>query len=232
MKQLINCIIIDDEPLAVQLIHDYALKTPSLNVIYAGSDVHKAIHFIKAQKIDLIFLDIQMPELTGIELMQLFDKNHNFIITSAYSEYALDAFKFHVVDYLLKPISFNRFYQAVEKYEQWQSATLPHPQSTHLFVRADRKHYKIAFDDIVYVEGLRDYIRIHTNTEKIMVLENLKDILEKLPPNQFIRVHRSYIIPTDKIKLVDGNRIQLKNLEFIPIGETYKKAVTDRLEIE
>lgn len=230
MKATIKCVIIDDEPLAVQLIADYARKISSLEVLYAGSDVHHAIEVVSTQEIDLIFLDIQMPELTGMELMQIFNRKNNFIITSAYSQYALEAYQFHVVDFLLKPITFNRFYQSVEKFIQWRDQFAPAAeQADHLFVRADRKHYKIMFDNILYVEGLKDYIRIHTKDEKIMVLENMKDLLEKLPPSRFIRIHRSYIIPTDKIKLIDGNQVQMQNREYLPIGETYKKLVAEWL---
>ncbi|WP_343605303.1 LytTR family DNA-binding domain-containing protein [Fluviicola sp.] len=231
MKSPIKCVIIDDEPLAVRLIEDYAKKITSLNVLYAGSDVHQAIDVVTTQDVDLIFLDIQMPELTGIELMKVFNRSNNFIITSAYPEYALEAFQFHVIDFLLKPVTFNRFYQGVEKFIQWRDsfASMPVEQEDSLFVRADRKHYKIAFDDILYVEGLKDYIRIHTPNEKILVLENMKDILEKLPSSRFIRIHRSYIIPTDKIKLIDGNQIQMQNREYLPIGETYRKLVAEWL---
>lgn len=230
MKLPIKCVIIDDEPLAVQLIEDYAKKMSSLQVLYAGSDVHQAIHVVNTEEVDLIFLDIQMPELTGMELMQIFNRKNNFIVTSAYSQYALEAYQFHVVDFLLKPITFNRFYQSVEKFIQWRDNFAPAAELTdHLFVRADRKHYKIMFDNILYVEGLKDYIRIHTKDEKIMVLENMKDLLEKLPPSRFIRIHRSYIIPTDKIKLIEGNQIQMQNREYLPIGETYKKVVAEWL---
>lgn len=231
MKASIKCVIIDDEPLAVRLVEDYAKKIASLHVLYAGSDVHQAIEVVSTQDVDLIFLDIQMPELTGIELMKVFNRSNNFIITSAYQEYALEAFQFHVIDFLLKPITFNRFYQGVEKFIQWRDsfAVVPAEQEDSLFVRADRKHYKIAFDDILYVEGLKDYIRIHTTHEKILVLENMKDILEKLPSGRFIRIHRSYIIPTDKIKLIEGNQIQMQNREYLPIGETYRKVMSEWL---
>ncbi|RZJ70594.1 LytTR family DNA-binding domain-containing protein [Flavobacterium sp.] len=226
----INCLIIDDEPLAVQLLEAHAGKVPSLNILFAGSDVFKAIEVIKSNEVDLIFVDIQMPEITGLELMKLFDNKHNFVITSAYMEYAVEAFQYHVVDYLVKPISFNRFFQAVEKFARWQETFRASNAVDHLMVKADRKHYKIAFADILYIEGLKDYIRIHTKDEKIMALENMKDILEKLPSDKFMRVHRSFIIPTDKVKMLDGNRIQMQNHEFIPIGETYRKPVSSWFE--
>ncbi|RFS21852.1 DNA-binding response regulator [Chitinophaga silvatica] len=227
MKKKINCIILDDEPFAVKLIADYVSKFPQFNVRYADSDVFKAIEILNKEAIDLIFLDIQMPQLTGIELMQLFNQKHNFIIISAYPEYALDSYQFHVIDFLLKPVTFNRFYQSIEKYNRWQQTFQNSESDNFLFVKADRKHYKIAPDSILYIEGLKDYIRIHTNDEKIMVLENMKDILEKLPPNQFVRIHRSYIIPLNKIKIIEGNQIQMIDGTCLPVGETYRKLVND-----
>lgn len=230
MKKKINCIILDDEPFAVQLIADYASKIPQLQVLYAGSDAFEAIEVLNQQTVDLIFLDIQMPQLTGIELMQMFNQKHHFIITSAYSEYALDAYQFHVIDFLLKPITFQRFYQSVEKYNRWQETFQQSDKDDFLFVKSDRKHYKIATDSILYIEGLKDYIRIHTASEKIIVLENMKNILEKLPANQFVRIHRSYIIPLNKIKVIEGYRVQLTNGEYLAIGETYRKLVGEWIE--
>lgn len=230
MKRKINCLILDDEPLAVKLIADYASKIPQLNVLYAGCDAFEAIEVLNNEAIDLVFIDIQMPQLTGIELIRLFNQKHNFIITSAYSEYALDAYQFHVIDFLLKPVTFNRFYQSIEKYNRWQETFQNRETDNYLFVKADRKHYKIATDSILYIEGLKDYIRIHTETEKIIVLENMKDILEKLPQNQFVRIHRSYIIPFAKIKLIDGYQIQLNNGVYLSIGETYRKLVGEWID--
>lgn len=227
MKKKINCIILDDEPLAVKLIADYASKMPQLNVLYADSDVFQAIEVLNNESVDLIFLDIQMPQLTGIELMQLFNQKHNFIIISAYPEYALDTYQFHVIDFLLKPVTYNRFYQSVEKYLRWQETFQDDEDNAFLFVKADRKHYKIATESILYIEGLKDYIRIHTDTEKIMVLENMKDILEKLPHNKFARIHRSYIVPMSRIRVIEGNQIQLTDGKYLSIGETYRKLVNE-----
>ncbi|MCW3465142.1 LytR/AlgR family response regulator transcription factor [Chitinophaga nivalis] len=227
MKRKLNCIILDDEPFAVKLIADYVTKFPQFNTLYAGSDAFKVIEILNKEVVDLIFLDIQMPQLTGIELMQLFNQKHNFIIISAYPQYALDTYQFHVIDFLLKPVTFNRFYQSIEKYNRWQQTFQHTDTDDFLFVKADRKHYKIAPDSILYIEGLKDYIRIHTSDEKIMVLENMKDMLEKLPTNQFVRIHRSYIIPLNKIKVIEGNQIQLTDGTYLPIGETYRKMVSE-----
>lgn len=229
MKNKINCIILDDEPFAVKLIADYASKIAKLNVLYADCDVFKAIEILNNESVDLVFIDIQMPQLTGIELMQMFNQKHNFIITSAYQEYALDAFQFHVIDFLLKPITFNRFYQSVEKFSRWQETFQKGDSENFLFVKADRKYHKINTDSILYIEGLKDYIRIHTDTDKIMALENMKDILENLPKNQFVRIHRSYIIPKNKMKVIDGNQIQMQNGICLPVGETYRKLINEWL---
>lgn len=229
MKNKINCIILDDEPFAVKLIADYASKIAKLNVLYADSDVFKVIDILNTESVDLIFIDIQMPQLTGIEVMQMFNQKHNFIITSAYQEYALDAFQFNVIDFLLKPITFNRFYQSVEKFSRWQETFQKEDSENFIFVKADRKHHKINTDSILYIEGLKDYIRIHTSTDKIMALENMKDILLNLPKNQFVRIHRSYIIPKNKIKVIDGNQIQMQNGTCLPVGETYRKLISEWL---
>lgn len=228
--QPINCIIIDDEPLAIKLMNDYASKVPELTILYAGIDVYEAISVLKTKQIDLVFIDIQMPDLTGIELMEMFNANHNFIITSAYQEYALKSFEFNVVDFLLKPITFNRFYKSIEKYKQWNTIIKNETIEDFFYVKSERKHFKIFFNDILYIEGMKDYIRIHTNDDKIIVLDNMKDVISKLPDNDFMRIHRSYIIPTAKIKIIEGNRIQLQNLEYIPIGETYRKLVAEWLD--
>lgn len=222
-----TCIVIDDEPLAVDLLEAYIGKLPELQLVYASTDVLAAVEVLKSQKIDLIFIDIQMPVLTGIELMQIFNQDHFFIITSAYSSYALDAFQFNVVDYLMKPITFHRFYQSVEKFLQWKPRE---EQPDFLFVNADKKLHKIFYDQIIYIESLKDYVKIYTSQETVMVLENMKTITDKLPTQSFMRVHRSYTISTSKIKLIEGNMIQLQNGIQVPIGETYKKAFMEWLE--
>jgi two-component system LytT family response regulator len=219
--------IIDDEPFALKLIADYASKIPSLHIAYVGSDVYKAIEVLNTESVELIFLDIQMPQLTGIELMQLLNQKYNYIIISAYPEFALEAYQYQVIDYLLKPITFQRFYQSIEKYNRWQETFQIAHTEDFLFVKADRRHYKIPFDSILYMEGLKDYIRIHTKDENLLVLENMKDMLLKLPQSRFVRIHRSYIIPLDKIKLISGNRIQMTNGDFLPIGETYQHLVSE-----
>ncbi len=227
MSSAIKCLILDDEPLAVKLITDYARQLPELEIVHSSTHVYEAIKVLKSQPVDLVFIDIQMPELNGMEFMKQFNQHHHFIITSAYQEYALDAFEFQVVDFLLKPIVFNRFKQSVDKLIQWRQHFTHAAESGYLMVRADRQYHPIAFDNILYIEALKDYIRIHTNEKALLVWENMKDILGRLPSQQFLRIHRSYIISTQQIKLVESNRVQLTNSNWLPVGETYRKIVSD-----
>ena len=227
MANQVSCIILDDEPFAVQLLEEYARKVPFLEIIYAGSDVFKVIELLNSKLVDIVFIDIQMPELTGMELMNMVRNRHNFIITSAYQEYALDAFRFNVIDFLLKPVSFSRFYQSVEKYLRWKETFTEKNKSDHFFVKADRKLHKVSPSSILYIEGLKDYIRIHTNDDKIVVHENMKDIIKKLPVGEFLRIHRSYIIPVKRIRTLEGNLINIGDSLQLPVGETYRKKVTE-----
>lgn len=230
MDTPINTIILDDEPFAVRLLKDYAEKVPSLHIIYAGSDTYKVLELLKQYTSSLVFIDLQMPQLSGMEIMEMsHHSDHNFIITSAYQEYALDAFKYKVIDFLVKPISFQRFYDSVEKYLAWQRSFKTdnnHPaESKELYIKSERKVYRIVPEEILYIEGLKDYIRIHTSSDKIIAHENMKDIIEMLPTNKFLRIHRSYIIPKGKIKMLEGNSISLDGNIRLPIGETYRKIV-------
>lgn len=221
----IKCIILDDEPLAVELLKKHASENENLIFSLATTEVFEAIDFLKNNKVDLIFTDIQMPELTGIQLMKILDHSQKFIVTTAYQDYALESFNFHVVDYLLKPITKDRFDSSVKKYVDFFQMTSTKNQSTYLFVKADGKQVKINFSDLIYIEGLKDYIRIHTKTEKILVLETMKSFEEKLP-NHFKRIHRSYIINLDFLTSIDGNSVYL-NQKILPIGETYRKEMKD-----
>lgn len=210
----------DDEPLAVELLKSYAGKQLQLEVILATTDVFEAIECLQKQTVDLVFVDIQMPELSGMQLMQMFNKDNYFIVTTAYADYALESYDYRVIDYLLKPISFDKFHKAVQKFIDF--ATLE--TNNHLFVKVDGRQVKINPEDIVFIEGLSDYIRIHLANERLIVLDNLKDFIHKLPAKEFMRIHKSYIMHLEKIKSIDGNMIY-HDLGSIPIGETYKSEV-------
>lgn len=225
MPKQVNCIILDDEPYAVELLKSHVQKVSYLNLIYGGSDVFKAIELLKLHKVDLIFIDIQMPKITGIEFMEMADKDQNFIVTSAYPEYALESFNFNVIDYLMKPIYFRRFHKSLEKYLDWRNQFSENASEEDLFVKSDRKIYRISLDRISHIEGLGDYLRIHTEDEKITVHETMKDMVKRLPSSKFLRIHRSAIIGTQHIKVLDGNTITLTNGTQLTVGETYRQQV-------
>lgn len=216
----IKCIILDDEPLAVELLKSYADKHLQLEVVLATTIVFEVIEYLQKQTADLIFIDIQMPELSGIQVMQMFNKDNYFVVTTAYADYALQSYDYRVVDYLLKPISFDKFHKAVNKFTDFVTLEA----NAHLFVKVDGRQVKINPEEIVFIEGLSDYIRIHLQNERLIVLDNLKDFINKLPAKEFMRIHKSYIIRLDKIKSIDGSMVY-HGLGSIPIGETYKSEV-------
>ena len=231
MDKPIKTIILDDEPFAVHLLKDYAQKISSLDLIYAGSDVYEVLELMKNNSNILVFIDLQMPELSGMEIMQMTkNSQHDFIITSAYQEYALEAFRYKVIDFLVKPISFQRFHESVQKYISWHDSFKTESTNRDIYIRAERKVYRINPDDIIYIEGLKDYIRIHTADDKIIAHQNMKDIIEELPKKEFIRIHRSYIVPLKKIKILDGNSIWLLGNIRLPIGETYRKMIKGQFD--
>lgn len=216
----LKCIIIDDEPLAVELLENYARENQYLDLVFSTTEVFEAINFLKSTKVDLIFTDIQMPDLTGIQLMKVLDQTQKFILTTAYPDYALESFNYNVIDYLLKPISKEKFDQSVIKFMELFSIKKT-IESNYIFVKSDGRQVKLFFDDILYIEGLKDYLKIFTKTSKILVLETMKSFEEKLPQN-FQRIHRSYTINTDCINAVDGNLVYISD-QLLPIGETYRK---------
>jgi two-component system, LytTR family, response regulator len=226
----IKCLVLDDEPLAIELLKDYISKISFLELVEATTDAVYAIDKIQNDAIDLIFLDIQMPEIDGIQFMKIIQNKCKVILTTAYEKYALEGYKHSVIDYLLKPIPFNTFYESALKAKQYfnnfQNSTIEIAAESNpknfFFVKTNGKNVMVLHSDIHYIEGLKDYLLIHLQNQKLIVLENLKDIELKLPSNNFKRVHRSFIIRTDKIIAVEGNQILLKE-KTIPIGETYRK---------
>ncbi len=233
----IRCLVLDDEPLAIVLLKDYVDKISFLELIEATTDALIALEKIENNEIDLIFLDIQMPEIDGIQFMKIIQNKCKVILTTAYEKYALEGYKHSVIDYLLKPISFHVFYESALKAKghfadfdaKVSDDTNKNLQNNFFFVKTNGKNVMVQHADIVYVEGLKDYILIHIQNQKLIVLENLKDIEQKLPTADFKRVHRSFIVRTDKIIAVEGNQILLKD-RAIPIGETYKKSFFEWVE--
>ena len=230
-----NCIAVDDELLALKKIQRFADKIDYLNLLGTFDNALSTFSFLRENKVDLIFLDIQMDEFTGIQLLETLKDPPYVILTTAFDEYALKAYELDVVDYLLKPIPFERFIKAVEKvyarylkdqnlHKQVQASapqTNGNDQAEYTFIKSGNKTVKVYFNKILYVEGQRDYLQIHTEDSKIMTLLNFKKMQELLDPQKFVRVHKSYIIAVDKIDYIENNAIKIKQ-KLIPVSSTYK----------
>ncbi len=238
----INCIVVDDEPLAIEKITDYIKRIPFLKLQASFDNAIDALEYMRDKKTELVFLDIQMEKFTGIQLLEILRNPPKIVITSAYDKYALKGYELDVTDYLLKPIAFERFLKAVTKVSAEIRAeraskrsvapvTPDKPVSDFIFVKADYHMHKIKFDDILYIEGMKDYLRLHLPKERIMTLMSFMKIEKVLPPEKFMRVHKSYIISLDKIERIERNTVVITDKK-IPIGNKYKKDFFDFLEKE
>lgn len=262
----LTCIIVEDEPLARNLLTQYIMKMPALTLHQAFSNPLEAMAFLRNTPTDILFLDIQMPEITGITLLKVLQKKPIVILTTAYSEYAIEGYELDVTDYLLKPITFERFLKAVEKATQRIISTQPNTISGEkiaekrldteggdsnvheemkseqignasenagfqpfIFVKDGTKLVKVRLHDILYIEGLKDYVTIYTKQKKIVTLQRLKVLETQLPENQFIRIHNSYIVSLEAIDIVHKERVQIGNA-FLPISDTYRKAFKEFIE--
>ena len=226
----------EDEPLARNLLSEYVKKVSYLELTEASSNPLQALEVLRNHPIDLMFLDIQMPEITGITLLKTLQKKPLVILTTAYSEYALESYDLDVLDYLLKPITFDRFLKAVDKANQRTSpaadlAERPvlEPGSPFVFIKDGTKLVKLNYDDILFVEGLKDYVTIVTKTQKIVTLQRLKLLETQLPADKFIRVHHSYIIALKAVDTIHKGEVQI-GTHLIPISDSYRKAFRDFIE--
>ncbi|MBX3163984.1 MAG: response regulator transcription factor [Bacteroidetes bacterium] len=224
----INCIIVDDEPLALGLVESYVTKTPFLELKAKCLNALEALKIIAQEKIDLIFLDVQMPDMSGIELSRSLSPNTKVIFTTAFKDYAFEGFKVDAVDYLLKPFNYSEFLKAANKAAEriniGEEKTKASQHDRFIFVRSDYKQIKINLNDIFYIEGLKDYVKIWVNTQAkpILTLMSLKTLEQELPEEQFMRVHRSFIVALNKISTVERNQIVINN-ERITVAEQYKE---------
>lgn len=232
---ILSCYVIDDEPLAVNLLESYVNKTPFLRLVGKYSSAVTALSAISTEPADLLFLDIQMPELNGMEFSRIIGKDTRIIFTTAFEQYALDSYKVNALDYLLKPISYSDFLQAANKALQWYELTrkpessalttssTPTSEIESIFIKTEYKLVQIELKKILYVEGLKDYIKIFVENEShpILSLMSMKTMEELLPESRFIRVHRSFIVQPEKIKVIERNRIVFGK-EYIPISDSYK----------
>ncbi|NGP87952.1 response regulator transcription factor [Aliifodinibius halophilus] len=221
-----TCLIVDDEPSAQQILERYISDVPRLELLKSCDDALQARSYLTDHHADLLLLDINMPTLSGISFLKSLRNPPEVILTTAYDEYALEGYELDVIDYLLKPFSFERFLQAISKYED---RVQNDNQQNTLFIKADHKTYRIDSDSISYIESLGDYITIHISDKKLTTYETLKNIQTKLPSN-FMRVHKSFIVCIDKVNYLEGNRLILSTDE-IPIGGTYREKVKSRFNI-
>jgi two-component system LytT family response regulator len=241
-----TCIIVEDEPLARSLLENYIQKIPYLHLVQSFSDPLKALEFLRENSVDILFSDIQMPEITGITLLKILQKKPLIILTTAYSEYAIEGYELDVLDYLLKPITFERFLKSVEKAslrltsnqvvpkdkllaEIMPNVISPDSVQPFIFVKDGTKLVKIKLSEIMYIEGLKDYVAIYTPTQKIVSLQTIKSLEATLPEKQFIRIHNSYIVALEWIESIQREKVQIGKA-FLPISDTYRKAFKDFID--
>ena len=229
----VNCLIIDDEPLAINVIKNHIKEIDNLNVIDTFNSAIDALSFMKSNTVDLIFLDINMPLLDGLDFIKSLDKKPMIIITTAYSEYAIKTYELEVLDYLVKPISFPRFLKAVNRafkeFNPSLTSNLNIAKRAHIFIKVDKKKMqKIYLDEILIIESLRDYLKIKTIANKYIIHSTLSSFTEKLPSNNFIRIHRSFTIAIDKIEAVQGNSVEIDGVKYV-IGRSYIEHVKNKI---
>jgi two-component system, LytTR family, response regulator len=234
----IRCIVVDDEALARKYLKDYISKVPFLELVGDFNSPLKAYELLEKGLVDLMFLDIQMPEITGLDFLRSLNRKPHVILTTAYKEYALEGYELDITDYLLKPFSFDRFLKAANKVnmlvlnqEKKEEPKSDYNQTDfhedYIIIRADRKYYKINYDDLVFIEGQKAYVTFHSEGKKnVTALASLKELEEKLPENKFIRIHKSYIVSIKKIDALEGNMIEIAG-EKLPVGKSYKSKVTE-----
>lgn len=219
-----TCIIIDDEELALDLLEDYVLKIDALKLSGRFLDSVESFNFLQNTPIDLIFVDINMPGLSGLELIASLRKPPAVIITTAYREYAVEGFELQVLDYLVKPISFSRFLQSVNRFlETKKKATAPESEDSYLIIRADRRNIQLAANEIVMVEGLKDYVKVHTESATYLTKDSIGNFYKRLPKDQFCRVHRSFVVNKQYVHSYTHEDLQLGE-QKIPVGATYKNS--------
>ncbi|WP_394373223.1 LytR/AlgR family response regulator transcription factor [Pedobacter agri] len=229
---MIRCLAVDDESYASDIIATFINKTPFLALVGTTTNAFEALNMVQEGKVDLVFLDIQMPELTGIQFLKICGGKCKVILTTAYPEYALEGFDLDVVDYLLKPISYERFYKAAIKAQQiispaqYDVVNIPASAGSNdfIFIKGDTKNkfIKVNYDDILYIEGLKNYVSVYTASQRIITYQALRELEIDLPKPPFYRIHKSYIISLEKIKMIDGNTVYI-NDQSIPVGDTYKE---------
>lgn len=221
---MLKCIAIDDEPPALELIREYVARFPQLQLVQTFDDAVSGAEYLRQAAVDLLFLDINMPDITGLDLARSLQARPMIIFTTAYKKFAFEGFELDAIDYLLKPISFDRFSKAVNKaieYQEYKSRPAE-TETDHLFVYSEYRMLKVRLADIEYIESLEDYIKIHLSQAKpILTLMTLKGVLEKLPPHKFSRIHRSYVIASGKVASIQNRKVKLESGAELPISDSY-----------
>ena len=236
-----NVIIVDDEPLALDILETYISRTPQLHLVKRCENAFEANDALKAHDIDLMFLDIQMPQMTGMEFLKTLSKPPMVIFTTAFSNYAVEGFELNALDYLLKPISVDRFMKAVNKAlehksEKSEKSAIPAEgdgEADYIFVKSDKKLVRVKYSEILYVEGLKDYVIIRTDTGRVISLQTMKSLEDKLGTTKFVRIHRSYIVAMDKIQAIVGNMVEVMEkgiVKHLPIGKNYRDELLELIE--
>lgn len=226
----INCIVIEDEPLAVKKLAGFINKIGYLRLSKTFDNAIEAIDYLKKNPVELIFLDIQMEEFTGIQFLETIKQRPKVIITTAYDKYAIKGYELDVADYLLKPFTFERFIQAVEKVYNAANEKFTSVFNDYVFIKTEHRLEKIKVSEILYVEGMNEYLRIVTEEKKIMTLQNFKSIEDILPKDNFMRVHKSYLVAIDKVESIERNRIKIQKM-YIPISETYREIFFNKIRM-
>jgi DNA-binding LytR/AlgR family response regulator len=222
-----KCIAVDDEPLALDVIDNYVSKHPDLELIARCNNAAEASEFLRTHKVDLMFLDIQMPEISGLNFIKTLENKPLFMFTTAYPDYALEGFELDAIDYLLKPFAYDRFEKAIDKAKEYFQIKQSHEiaetdlENEFIFVKANQKLIKLAYNDIYYVEAFADYVKIFLDEKKIVTLQTMKNMEKKLPDELFSRVHRSYIVNRNHVASFSGSKVEVNGVS-IPIGKNYK----------
>ncbi|MEN8116583.1 MAG: LytTR family DNA-binding domain-containing protein [Bacteroidota bacterium] len=224
----LNCIIVDDEPLSQDVIEEFVSLCPELSLVAICNDALEAGEVLKKEKVDLLFLDINMPRLTGIGLIKSLKEPPLFILVTAYPEFAIEGFEIDAVDYLLKPVSFERFRVALNRAIERFSAKDEPETARHIMVRANKKDYRINFDEILYLEAQGDYVRFVTVENTLMVHGTMKEFIEQLPDNQFVRIHKSYVVSLPKVVYIEGNMVKIVDYK-LPVSLSYKDNFLQKL---
>jgi DNA-binding LytR/AlgR family response regulator len=237
---MIRCLIADDEPIARQIVAGYIEQLPQLTLVGSCKNAFEVMQALRQQKVDLLFLDINMPKLSGLSLLRSLRHQPDVILTTAYAEHALEAFELSVIDYLLKPFSLERFFQAVQKVEEKRALATPLPaipetskeqnktSIDHLFIKVDRQFIRVALADIHYVSAYGNYIKIHLNDEVLLSLQTLSEFLVKLPPQDFLQIHKSHLINFNRLQVLEGQRVKIKD-GWLPIGKAHRAKLLERM---